>query len=629
MKLEDILSLVLQNSHSAFFYTPPFYKKSNSYLLTNPVNIISVSARDNIKEKLNFIDELIQKGKPGFSLLNYEAGYLFEPKLLKFLNDNDNPLIKFYFFDEKHLKSFKPGEIDQRQFSLNDFKISGFNLNTSKKEYSSSLKKIKNYIEEGDTYQVNYTVKGKFNFAGDLIELFKALTYNQSAQYTAFINNGEEIIISLSPELFFKVKGRKIFSKPMKGTARRGIDNPSDSLIKYALESSEKNKAENLMIVDLIRNDLGRISEFNSINVKNIFEVEKYESLFQMVSTVKGELKKGIQLSDVIANMFPCGSITGAPKIRTMEIIKEIEKEERGIYTGAVGLLKKDEITFNVPIRTLVINKNSGKGEIGLGSGIVWDSAAGDEYEETLLKSSFIKKPKPYFELIETMLVKNGNIFLLNEHLQRLKSSASFFLFMYDDLKAQKKILREIKNLDKSKKYKLRLLLNKWGKIKIESFEEKELQEEIKIIISKKTISSQSQFQYFKTTNRKLYDSELLKAKRKGFFDVIFVNEKNQITEGAVTNIFLKKGGMTYTPPVESGILPGIYRKYLLQNNINIKEEAVYKDDLLAADEVFLTNAVKGKVKVNKIYFDEKEFQLLSSYGKDTFGRNTAESFLA
>ena len=286
------------------------------------------------------------------------------------------------------------------------YKIKNFKLNTSKNEFTKSISKIKSYIEEGDTYQVNYTIKGKFDFEGSYSGLFSNLVFNQSAQYIAVINNNGKIIISLSPEMFFEIKGRKIISKPMKGTARRGIDHSNDEFIKYELERSEKNRAENVMIVDLIRNDLGRVSEYGSVKVKNIFEVEKYESVYQMVSTVESKLKKNVKLSDILKNIYPCGSITGAPKIRTMEIINELEKEKRGIYTGSIGLIRKNKITFNVPIRTLTIDKKSNKGEIGLGSGIVWDSIAEEEYEETKLKGKFLTEPNKPFEIIETMKIE-------------------------------------------------------------------------------------------------------------------------------------------------------------------------------------------------------------------------------
>ena len=248
----------------------------------------------------------------------------------------------------------------------------------------------------------------------------------------------------------------------MKGTSRRGIDLSSDSLIKYQLETSEKNRAENVMIVDMIRNDLGKISKYGSVKAKNLFQVEKYESVYQMVSTIESKLRKKIQLSDVLRNIFPCGSITGAPKIRTMEIIKELEKEERGIYTGAIGLIRKNKMTFNVPIRTICIDKKNGKGEIGLGSGIVWDSVAEEEYEETNLKGKFLTDPEKSFEIFETVLVDSDKIYLLEEHLDRMQQAAEYFLFCFDRTKIKTSI-EKIINVTDDTKFRLRIALNKSG----------------------------------------------------------------------------------------------------------------------------------------------------------------------
>ncbi|HSP88905.1 MAG TPA: chorismate-binding protein, partial [Ignavibacteriaceae bacterium] len=401
-------------------------------------------------------------------------------------------------------------------------------------------------------------------------------------------------------------------TRPMKGTLQRGCSKTDDSLAAYSLRNSEKNRAENLMILDLLRNDMGKISEFGSVRLRKLFEVEKYETLLQMTSEVESVLREEILFSDIIKNIFPCGSVTGAPKMSTMKIINEIEKEERGIYTGAIGLILEDKKVFNVAIRTIQIekeNENKFKGEIGIGSGIVWDSNPEKEYEEVLLKSNFLLKPFPYFELFETMKFSHGEFQRLNLHLKRLQESASYFLFKYDEELIIKSLDYELEDYSSSKDYKVKLTLNKWGKVKVEVSDFPETPEEIKIIISNKVISSGNRFQSFKTTFRDLYNSEYKKYSDKGFFDVIFINEKNQVVEGSITNIFINKTGLMYTPPVSCGILPGVFRKYWLQTNINIKEEVLYKDDLLIADEIILTNSLRGIIKVDKFYLNEVEYK--------------------
>lgn len=604
MNISEIINKIISTPNAAFFFTPPIYGKSDSYLFLKPKEIVTIKSLRNLDEKLNRIDDLITDGFVGYSLMNYEAGYLFEKTLNKLLPKNES-LIQFFFYDKKNVKLINSSEINFVESEK--CKIKNLKLNTSKSEFKKSIKKIKSYIEEGDTYQVNYTIKGKFDFEGSYPGLFSNLVFNQSAQYIAVINNNGKIIISLSPEMFFEIKGRKIRSNPMKGTASRGSDHSDDEFKKYELERSEKNRAENVMIVDLIRNDLGRISEYGSVKVKNIFNVEKYESVYQMVSTVESKLKKYVKLSDVLKNIYPCGSITGAPKIRTMEIINELEKENRGIYTGSIGLIRKNKITFNVPIRTLTIDKKSAKGEIGLGSGIVWDSIAEDEYEETKLKGKFLTEPIKPFEIFETMKIENGRIFLLDEHIERMKQTAGCFLFCFEE----KKIKSYLKNLiskTNSDGYRFKLLLNKYGGLYHNITKLIQLPEEIKVIISKNKINSDNRFQYYKTTNRQSYDSEYKRVTGQGFFDAIYFNEKGELAEGSISNIFIYKNEVISTPPLSAGILSGVYRKYLLKNNTGIKERRLYLKDLLEADKIVLTNALRGEIVVNKLFLDENEF---------------------
>ncbi len=604
MNIREIINKVTSTPHAAFFYTPPIYGKSDSYLFLKPKEIITIKSLRNIDEKLTKIDKSIEKGLYGYSLINYEAGYLFEKTLNRYLPKNEN-LIQFFFYDKKDLIKIKSSKID---FNFKEeFQIKNFKLNTAKNEFLKSIKKIKSFIEEGDTYQVNYTIKGKFNFEGLYSGFFSHLVFNQSAQYIAIINNSKDVIISLSPELFFEIEKSKIISKPMKGTTKRGIETAVDSLIKYELENSEKNRAENVMIVDLIRNDLGKISKYGSVNVKNIFEVENYESVYQMVSTIESKLRQNIKLSDVLKNIYPCGSITGAPKIRTMEIINELEKETRGIYTGGIGLIRQSKITFNVPIRTLTINKKSGKGEIGLGSGIVWDSVASEEFEETKLKGKFLSQPERPFEIFETMLLKDSKIFLLDEHLNRLQQSAEYFLFKFDKKSIEEQLEKIIKNID-AKSYRLRISLNKFGKLSYSLSILSELSKNIDVIVSTNRVNPKNKFQYFKTTNRNLYNREYKKYYSKGFFDVIYLNGFNEIAEGAITNIFVVKNDVILTPPLSAGILSGVYRKHLLKNNSMIRERRLHLNDLIEADKIFLTNSLHGEVIVNRLFLDETEY---------------------
>ena len=603
MNFDEIINKIVNDPGSAFFYTPSYYTKSNSFIFSNPKEIIPIYTKNDLSNSLQLVDSYLEKGLQGYCLIEYEAGYLMEEKLENLLPEEDRRLLQFFFFEEKDISKIKSSIIDFGDIDQNSYSVDNFKLKTSRKKFFSDIRKIKRYISEGDTYQVNYTVKSEFNFAGSFTSFFKNLLFNQSANYSAFINNENNYIISLSPELFIQVDNNKIVTKPMKGTLNRSNDTKSDSLKAYELKSSKKNRAENVMIVDLLRNDLGKFCKYGSVKVDELYDVETYESLFQMVSTVSGRLRNGIKLSEIIKYIFPCGSITGAPKIRTMQIINELEAEERGIYTGAIGMIGKEESVFNVAIRTIKIDKETSRGELGLGSGIVWDSEPEKEYNETLLKSEFITTPVKPFELIETMLLDNGEIFLLEDHIERLKSSAKFFLFNFDEKKIRNSLLKKIKKNYSEGKYKIRLNLNKWGRVNIDFSSIISPPDVVKIIISDQSVNSENKFQYFKTTNRELYDSELTKYKPEGYFEVIFFNEKEELAEGSFTNIFIKKNDVWLTPPLTGGILPGIYRDHFIITQEDVKEIVITLNDLLNADELILVNSVRGEVKVDSLFY--------------------------
>ncbi len=615
MHIEQLLNTVTANKDAALFYTPAFYKNAKSYLFESPLETISTNSPDEFTDCLIKIDELLESGLSGYGYISYESGYLLEEKLIDLLDQkSDQPLLKFRFFEKENVKTILSSEINFEKaaeiIKNSDHEISNFNLNTDHESYRSSIGKIKKYIEEGDTYQVNYTVKGKFDFAGSIESLFLKLLFNQSARYSALINDDENFVISISPELFFTNENGKIKTLPMKGTARRGKNIYEDKIVKDQLIESGKNKAENVMIVDLLRNDFGRVSKTNSVSADSLYNIEKYESVYQMTSEVKSELSTN-SFADVIKNVFPCGSITGAPKIRTMEIINELEAEERGIYTGAIGIIQKNNWIFNVGIRTILIDKMLSKGEIGIGSGIVWDSDPDEEYNEVLLKSNFLIKPKNYFELFETMLVENGKIFLLDEHLQRLKEAAEFFLFVYDVTKILSALSEGLATLDKSRNYKVRLTISKWGEQKVEVAQTAETLNKFKVALSKIKIDSENSFYYFKTTNRDLYNSESKKYTAQGIDEVIFFNEKDELCEGSFTNIFLKIKDEWFTPPVNCGLLNGVYRQYILENDSKATERILYKDDLMEAEEIILTNSVRKTIKVDSVFIDNN---LLKQY---------------
>ena len=562
-----------------------------NYLFTDPVTIISCRQRSELKNCFRQIESYLQKGYYLAGFLAYELGYLLEESLSQYSQHQDYPLIWMgvYSKPEKYTATVNTGS-DKRYY------LSAPVMATDYAQYKKNILKIKELIAHGDTYQINYTSKCHFSFAGDIFAFYRELKANQQVSYSALINYNGNYIISLSPELFFRIgKKQNITVKPMKGTAPIGTS-PG------WLQADSKNISENVMIVDLLRNDLGRICKPGSVRVKQLFEIEKYETLQQMTSTVQGNLLPQVKIWDIIKSLFPCGSVTGAPKINSMKIIHALEKEPRNIYTGAIGYLTPDNTAvFNVAIRTINLEyagTGKYKAQMGIGGGIVYDSEPEAEYRECMLKAKFLIDSVPDFSLIETMLCVRGKIKYLAAHLRRLKASARYFNMPCNITAVKQTLQKQTSSLKGS--FRLRLLLNTAGEMTIEHasfFMNKSAP--LKIAISKYKIKSQDIFLGHKTTLRELYDPEHKKYVAQGYFDIIFRNEKDEITEGAISNIFIRKNSRYYTPPLTSGLLSGIQRQVMIKR-LKVKEKVLYLSDLKKADKIFLTNSVRG---INEVIF--------------------------
>jgi len=561
------------------FYTGLKDKKNRyHYFFSDPKEKIVCNSVNNLHKSFKKINSLLKKGLFVVMAISYEAGYLFENKLRKNFFTTQYPLIYLFAFKKPLILK----NMSLENFKSDDFAIYNFNPDINYEHYFNNFSKIKNLIKNGEIYQLNYCFKLNFNFTGNPVSFFLNLIKNQKVSYSALFKIDGINIISLSPELFFRIKNDEIILKPMKGTLLKSAKNKN---LKNLL--NEKNKAENVMIVDLIRNDLGKICKINSISVPKLFHIEEYETLYQMTSEIRGKLKTK-DFYKIFKALFPSGSVTGAPKIRAMELIKEFENTERKIYTGAIGFITPNKnAVFNIPIRTIVLKNN--EGEIGIGSGIVYDSKAKSEYRECLGKAKFLLKTKKHFALIETMrIIKNKGYFLLLQHLSRLLNSCNFFKINCDISKIKNRLLKIKFDND----YKIRLLVFPDGKFKIEKNIYKENKSNL-IDFSNFKTSSKNIFLYHKTTNREIYNKEYKNALKNGLFDVIFINEKDEITEGCISNIFIKKEGIFYTPPVKCGLLPGIYRNYLLnKDNKKYREKILFKKDILNADEIYLCNSV-------------------------------------
>ncbi len=451
-------------------------------------------------------------------------------------------------------------------------------------EYADAIQKIKTEIANGNTYEVNYTYDFDVNYSGNDLELFNFLLQKQKTPYNFYIKNKYDTVLSFSPELFFRLENNHIITKPMKGTVKRGKDEITDKKLVEFLKNDTKNRAENVMIVDLLRNDLGRIAKTGSVKVSKLFEIESHKTLHQMTSQIEADLKNGTTIFDIFKAIFPCGSITGAPKISTMKVISDIEKGQRNIYCGAIGLISPKETVFSVPIRILQKNNEQKCFKYRVGGAIVWDSDIQDEWEETLTKTKFLNDE---FQIIETMKVENGNILLANEHFTRMEKAAKYFNFKFKKPKI---------NITENNCI-LRVLLNKDGDFE---FQTREISNKIiskKITISPIIQNSKNEFLYYKTTYRPWFFDSFQKIKNGEIFDEIFLNEKGELTEGSRSNIILLINKKMYTPPITCGLLNGTYRQKLINEGKCI-EKILYKNDLKNAEKIFCVNSVRGMVEV-------------------------------
>jgi para-aminobenzoate synthetase/4-amino-4-deoxychorismate lyase len=356
------------------------FEKSSLYF-DNPVSVIDCSSFKDVAQAFEKIEEALARGLYVAGFFSYELGYAFEEKF-SFYQQNGFPLI--------HVGCYKKSQQYKDQLAArgHSCEVKNIRFNISQEKYFDHINIIRSYLQSGDVYQITYCLKILFDFHGNAFDLYKKLFDLQPVPYAAFIETDQYSIASLSPELFLYKKGKSILSKPMKGTWQRGKTFFGDIAARCQFYHDEKNRAENVMITDLLRNDLGRIG--NNIRVPRLYEITSYKTLFQMTSTVAADIEPKISIYNLFKSLFPSGSVTGAPKIRAMEIIHKLEREPRNIYTGAIGYIKPNKDLFiNIPIRTALINRTDGKGEMGIGGGIVWDSTAEGEWAEGILKARF------------------------------------------------------------------------------------------------------------------------------------------------------------------------------------------------------------------------------------------------
>ncbi|MDY7547060.1 aminodeoxychorismate synthase component I [Glaciimonas sp. CA11.2] len=488
--------------------------------------------------------------------------------------------------------------------------------NVDPNEFDQAIARIHAYIEAGDTYQVNYTFRLHFDVYGSPLSLYRQLRERQPVPYGALIALPDgRAVLSLSPELFVRHDQGVLTARPMKGTAAASDDSDQNQRTALALAADPKNRAENLMIVDLLRNDLGRVAHCGSVYVPKLFEVSRFNTVLQMTSTVTAQLRGDLGLTDLMTALYPCGSITGAPKLRSMQIIAELEKAPRRLYTGAIGWfdapLGEDQIgdfCLSVPIRTLLLEAENDEGirhgEMGIGAGIVYDSVAQDEYAECVLKARFLTGLRADFSLFETIYAtsKDG-CRALDLHLNRLRSSAVYFGFEFNEAQLRSRLDKVVASLTANGAHRLRLSLSADGTSSVTSAPMNSLSQPVKVIISDAPTEKNDLFLRHKTTQRTLYDHAWKSAEQQGAFDMLFFNQAGELTEGGRSNVFIKLAGRWYTPPLVSGLLPGVMRSLILNDSTwNATERALTREDLQSAEQVMVCNALRGAMAAEIIW---------------------------
>jgi para-aminobenzoate synthetase/4-amino-4-deoxychorismate lyase len=583
---------------------------SFSRVFTDPLRVLEARTLAGIGDLFPKIEEAVRRRHFAAGFFGYECGAFFEPSATLRPGCDGELLAWFGIYDRCYCfdhttGEFLDGEPTDRVAGLGLSNVAPplVSLGLDEQQFTARIEQIHEWIRAGDVYQLNFTFPVNIETQEQPAALYRRLRAAQPVDYGAFLHckRGRHVL-SLSPELFFRVKRgegkRLITTQPMKGTSHRGRTTREDREVAERLASDPKNRAENVMIVDLIRNDLGRICTFGSVRVEKLFEVERYPTLWQMTSTVTGELRPEIGYEQIFRALFPCGSITGAPKIRAMQLLAQIEETPREIYSGAIGFFSQEQTVFNVAIRTLVLE--NGEVTMGVGGGIVIDSDAKAEFRECRLKAEFLTSTTEPFSLIETMFW-DGSYPLIELHLDRLADSADYFGFTCNRTVVQAALLAEAALFADPQPRKVRLLLDSDGTTHIvaEPIAALSGAEPVRVSIANEPMDPDNRFLFHKTTNRKIYDAAFAAAVGAGFNDVLFLNTRGELTEGAVSNVLIEKNGRWYTPPVECGLLPGVYRRYLLETRVHLEEKILTLDDVRNADAVYICNAVRGLRRID------------------------------
>ena len=552
---------------------------------TKPKQVFELYCIDEVVPKLLQIESTVQEhGLYAAGFISYEAAPAFDSALQ--VRDSDAfPLMWFGIYQPPEVIQLKPCP------EKSSLRQPLWSPSVSRVEYDCAIARIKEYIAHGETYQVNYTFRLNAPYSCDSWTFFLELIQSQQPDYGAYIKTNRFTVCSASPELFFLLQDNILTSMPMKGTAPRGLTFSEDNARARWLKNSGKNRAENVMIVDMIRNDMGKVAHHGTVCVPGLFNIERYPNVWQMTSTVTSQTDA--EVCEIIAALFPCASITGAPKPRTMHIISNLETTPRRVYTGCIGFITPDrEAQFNVAIRTVLFDREKEQAEFGVGGGIVWDSVSWDEYEECTIKAKILHEKQTEFSLLETILWSPGEgYFLFEYHLNRLHNSAVYFGFE-PDMDSIRKYLEILAESFTENLYKVRLLVSRDGTFSCEqtllSLDKES--KPVHLALALTPIDPSNRFLYHKTTNRQVYENA--RKGSPGCDDVLLWNERNEITESSIANVVVKLDGELVTPPVSCGLLPGTFRAWLLEHE-KVKESVITIESLKLCENIYLVNSVR------------------------------------
>jgi para-aminobenzoate synthetase / 4-amino-4-deoxychorismate lyase len=549
-------------------------------LFADPLEVIEAWASDEVASAIDRAETLARtRGAYAVGAIAYEAASAFG------LEAHDPPaglpFARFCLYDATRARRAAAPP------AAGPWRMGPLEPSLDRARFSSALARIHALIAEGETYQVNFTFRLRAAFEGDPFGLFADLAAAQQGAYGALLRMGRYVVCSASPELFFERVGTRLVARPMKGTARRGRTIAEDREAAARLGRSPKDRAENVMIVDMVRNDLGRVAEVGSVDVPQLFALERYPNVWQMTSTVAA--RTTAPLIRILSAAFPSASVTGAPKVRTMQIIRTLESEPRGVYTGAVGLVDPEgRARFNVAIRTAVVDPGAGRVEFGVGSGIVWDSDPDREYDECLLKGAVLGRHPEPFELLETLRWTAGEGFwLLERHLARLDASAEYFGARYRPADVRDALARAV--ADRGGSLRVRLLVALDGGVRTEAAPLEPAAEPVRLVLAEAPIDPGDPFLYHKTTNRSAY----ARVGRPGGDDTVLWNPDGEATETTMANLVAEIGGRRVTPPVRCGLLAGTFRAELLARG-DIAEAVIPVARVRAAAGLWVINSVRG-----------------------------------